>query len=705
MFRFEKSGNTIIIFALLVLVSAAPPALGSEEAHFVSPLDLLGIRTAGDARISPCGESIVYTVSVPREASDEPGGAYRELYLASIKTGEIHPFITGKVNIESPRFSPDGSKIAFLRPGQKSGKKQIWMIPVDGGEAVQITDCGTGVSGFRWHPGGERIAYRAIDPACEETVKYDKKGYDFIYYEEDLRNFSIYITGIYEETGYEEKRLTEGVNVAGFEFSPDGKKIAASITPENLIDHIYMFQKINILEIETGQIESVSRNEGKLGNYALSPDGSKLAYTASLDRKDHSVSQGYVLDLTTGRIVNIGGDDFHGHVKNIAWKDNKTVISLAAEGAWNTISTCSASGGKRKIILDGRETGLVFDFPTFTPDLAGFAFTASSPSIPRDLFYWKKGAKTPARMTTLNPWISERRLGRQEVIRYSARDGLEIEGILVYPATWTEGEKYPLIVGVHGGPEAHYSNSWIGSYFNPAQVLAGKGYLVFYPNYRASTGYGVDFAARGYMDAAGKEFDDIADGIDFLVSEGLADRERVGMGGGSYGGYASAWFASYYTRYVRAVCMFVGISDIISKRGTTDIPWEELYVHSGKKLDEDDDQWEFSLKRSPIYYAKQSRTAVLILGGASDTRVHPSQGIEFYRRLKMNGHPAVRMVQYPGEGHGNRKQPGRIDVLYRHLEWYDWYVRDLKPIDGPMPPLFLFDRYGLEPGVKESEKD
>jgi dipeptidyl aminopeptidase/acylaminoacyl peptidase len=144
---------------------------------------------------------------------------------------------------------------------------------------------------------------------------------------------------------------------------------------------------------------------------------------------------------------------------------------------------------------------------------------------------------------------------------------------------------------------------------------------------------------------------------------------------------------------VKAVAMFVGISDLISKRNTTDIPYEELYVHSGKKLEE---MWDISLKASPIYYARQSRSAFLILGGEDDPRVSPSQSLEMYRRLKMNDKKAVRLVQYPGEGHGNRKQPGQIDVLYRVLDWYDWYVRDLKPLDGDLPPLDISDKYGLE---------
>lgn len=695
MIRIPKRTAAVLLASLIVLPAILPsPAAGADP---VSPEDALGVRRSYAADICPWGEWIAYTVSVPREASDDPGGAYSELYLVSVKTGEIRPFVTGKVSVSSPLFSPDGSKLAFMTARGEKAKNQVWMMPVDGGEAVQVTDSETGVGSFRWHPTGESIAYRALEPKCKKLEKLEKKGFEFIYYEENLRNNNIYSIGVGRGGGVgDAEQLTSGVNVVSFEFSPCGKRIAAAVTKKNQIDHVYMFQKIHILDIESGEIGQLTDNPGKLGNYAFSPDGSRLAYAAALETKDHAVSQAFVIGVEGGEPLNLTEPGFRGHVSRIGWKDDKTIMYLAGEGVWNTLSTVAAKGGKRKIILDGKELGIVFRFPACTKDFKHFAMIGASPEIPGDIFYWKRGASGLKRLTKFNEWIAERDLGRQEVIRYKARDGLEIEGILVYPVDFEEGVRYPLIVGVHGGPEAHHTNSWIGSYFNPAQVLAGKGYLAFYPNYRASTGYGLDFAYGGYMDAAGKEFDDIADGIEHLIAAGLADPERVGMGGGSYGGYASAWFASYYTKYVKAVCMFVGISDLISKRGTTDIPWEELYVHSGKKLDADREQWIFSLERSPVYYAGQSRTAVLIIGGASDTRVHPSQSIEFYRRLKMNDHPAVRLVQYPGEGHGNRRQPGRIDVMHRHLQWYDWYVRDGKPLDGPMPPLLIGDSYGLD---------
>ena len=665
----------------------------STASEVFSPDDVLRMKACTEVKISPDGKWVAYTVRVPREANEEPGGAFSELYLASAQTGEIRPFITGKVNISSPRWSPDGLKIAFLTKRGEKAKTQVWMIPVNGGESRQVTHSETSVSTFRWHPSGERIAYVATTPKTKREEDLDEKGYGFIFYEENLKHRNLYMIDV-DRNGEENEveQLTDGVTVWNFEFSPDGETIAAAISPKNLVDHRYMFQKIHVLDVETREMHKLTDNPGKLGNYAFSPDGTKIAYTAAIERKDHAVSQVYVIDVSGGEPTNLTPPQFRGHVHWAGWKDKNTIVYRAGEGVWPSLSLVKAEGGEREVILDAQETGIIFGTPSFTKDFKHFVFVGNAPDVPGDIYYWKNG-KDLKRLTTVNPWMAEKQLGKQEVIHYNARDGLEIEGILIFPVDYKGTERYPLIVIVHGGPESHYSNGWMTSYSRGGQVLAGKGYVVFYPNYRASTGYGVEFGLGGYGDAAGKEFDDVADGIDYLVEKGIADSERIGLGGGSYGGFAAAWFSSYYTKYVKAVCMFVGISDLISKRGTTDIPYENLYVHADRKLEDD---WEFCLKRSPIYWAHQSKTAVLIIGGTADTRVHPSQSLEFYRRLKMNDHPAVRLVQYPGEGHGNRKQPGRIDVLHRQLQWYDWYVKDKKPLDGPMPPLDISEYYGLK---------
>jgi dipeptidyl aminopeptidase/acylaminoacyl peptidase len=190
----------------------------------------------------------------------------------------------------------------------------------------------------------------------------------------------------------------------------------------------------------------------------------------------------------------------------------------------------------------------------------------------------------------------------------------------------------------------------------------------------------VAFSKLGQADAAGKEFDDLVDAVDALVATGLVDPAKVGITGGSYGGYASAWAATRLSSRFAASVMFVGISDLVSKVGTTDIPLEEYLVHSRRHLHED---WQHFLERSPIFHAAEARTPILILHGKDDPRVNPGQSLELYRRLKTLGQVPVRLVWYPGEGHGNRASASRLDYNLRMLQWFDHY---LQGPGGPPPP-------------------
>jgi dipeptidyl aminopeptidase/acylaminoacyl peptidase len=300
------------------------------------------------------------------------------------------------------------------------------------------------------------------------------------------------------------------------------------------------------------------------------------------------------------------------------------------------------------------------------------AMIADSPQHPGEAYLLSAGASAPKRLTDSNPWLAEKKLGRQEMVTYKARDGLEIQGILIRPLNEVAGKKYPLITVVHGGPESHYNNGWLTFYSGPGQMGAAEGYMVFYPNYRGGTGRGVEFAMTSQGDLAGKEFDDIVDGVDYLIERGLVDKDKVGVTGGSYGGYATGWMATRYTDRFAAGVMFVGISDNISKWGTSDIPEEMYLVHSRKRIWED---YEWFLKRSPIYYADQAKTPLLIMAGAEDTRVDPGQSMELYRHIKTRTDTPVRLVLYPGEGHGNRNATARLDYSNRLMSWFGKYLK------------------------------
>jgi dipeptidyl aminopeptidase/acylaminoacyl peptidase len=660
------------------------------QAGVLSPESLLSLKQVSSSSLSPDGRMIAYTIDIPRQPNDDAGASYQELHVYFRDKKESKGYITGKIRAGSPAWSPDGKTLAFIMKRGEKAQSQVWTIRVDGGEAAQVTNAETGVQLYRWHPSGTMLGYVAELPRSARARALEAKGYGFVMYEEDLRPRTLYIAGIGGSAA--PRMVSRGMNVWSFEFAPDGKTAAVAASPRNLVDESYMFQKIYRMGLTDTSCAVIYSPAGKLGPYVFSPDGSRLAVAAAARRSDNQVSHAFVVDLASGSVRNLTPDNFRGHTSWVGWKDDRTVLTRSGEGVDVTLATVRPDGTDRTVVLTSANTGITFGSVSCVPGVKGMAFIGQTVSSPGDLYFWTPG--DPAeRLTTLNPSLSKTDLGAQSVVHYASRDGVQLEGLLITPVGYEKGKKYPLIVVVHGGPEYHWSNSWVTSYGEPGQVFAGKGYAVFYPNYRSSTGYGVEFAASGLGDPAGREFDDIADGIDHLASAGIADRERVGLGGGSYGGYAAAWFATYYTRYVRAVVMFVGVSDLISRNGTTDIAYEELFVHSGKPLEE---MWDLALKRSPVYWAKQSSTATLICGGADDPRVPPSQSVELFRRMKMNNHPAVRLIQYPGEQHGNARQPGRRDLLFRTLDWYDWYVRDAKPLSGGMPPLDISGSYGLE---------
>jgi dipeptidyl aminopeptidase/acylaminoacyl peptidase len=330
-------------------------------------------------------------------------------------------------------------------------------------------------------------------------------------------------------------------------------------------------------------------------------------------------------------------------------------------------------------------------------DGGSMALLGSSATYPTELFLVtgtaKSGDKTPKRVTVSNSGLADKSFAKQTTVRWNGRDGLELEGILIYPLNYVEGRRYPTIMYVHGGPESHETNGWLTSYSRPGQVAAARGFAVFYPNYRGSTGRGVEFSMLGQADAAGKEFDDLIDGVDHLIELGVTDPEAIGVTGGSYGGFASAWCSTFYSDRFAASVMFVGISDNVSKVGTTDIPEEMFLVHHRKRLWDD---WDYFVERSPIRHVEKNQTPTLILHGKEDPRVHPSQSLELHRHLKTLKQAPVRLVLYEGEGHGNRKAASRLDYNLRMLRWMEHFLQN----DGEQSPPMRID-YRAELGLEK----
>ena len=521
----------------------------------------------------------------------------------------------------------------------------------------------------------------ATEKKDDEKKKLEEKGFNAQAYEENLQPVRIWIAPADFESEVKPRMLEVEGSVSDINWSPDGSRLAAAVAPTPLVDDYYMYRRIRVVNAESGLVVHRVDNPGKLAEIVWSPDGTKLAFLAGEDIHDPSEGRLMVADLASGKFNEIA-KDYLPNVIDIDWHANESIMFLAHDGCESAIGTVKPDGSDRKLHLS-KSDPITESFSLAEERLAIVGHTASHPGevFTTDL------SSAPKRLTNGNPWLAKKKLGKQEVVEYPSRDGKTIQGILVRPVDLDPGKKYPLILMVHGGPEAHVSNGWVTRYSVPGQLAATEGYAAFYPNYRGSTGRGVAFAKDHQEDYGGKEFNDLLDGIDHLAKMGLVDRKKVGVTGGSYGGFASAWCATRLTDHFAAAVMFVGISNQISKSGTTDIPDEMFLVHARKRIWED---WEFFLKRSPIYYVEQARTPILILHGEDDTRVHPSQSMELYRNLKIIGKTPVRYVRYPGEGHGNRKAAARYDYTLRLMRWMNHFVKE----DGSELPPFEID-HGL----------
>jgi dipeptidyl aminopeptidase/acylaminoacyl peptidase len=681
----------LMVVAVTAMVALCPIAVFADG---MTPDQLLDMSLVSSYDLSHSGKMVTYTVSIPATVGEE-GGYKTPLFLRDLDADKAVPFISGDVHIGSPKFSADDKYIAFTMSRGEKAKTQVWVIPVNGGEAQVVTDSKTGISSYAWSADGNSVFYTANESVSETEKKVKDEGYMPRYYEENLKSKNLYRTAFeFAAEPAEVDTLVTGMAIWQIAVDPAGKLLAFGASKKALIDQKYMFQDIFLLDLETGEFSEFANPPGKLGSFEFSPKGDKLAWTAARSKDDHAVSNGYVRTLPASRIKSLTDNSFEGHIRAVHWADNNKLMILADEGINTTISVMNWDSSKMKQLLTTEICGL--DFISFTghPGMKTRILRASSPAHQRELFKWN--GKKLERLTDSNPWLADVDLADQKVIRYNALDGLMIEGLMIFPLGWKAGDApFPLIMDVHGGPESNVSNGWLSWYSSPGQVAATQGYGTFFPNYRGSTGRGYEFAVSSFADPAGGEFEDVADGINHLVEIGYADADRVAVTGGSYGGYASAWFGTHpdFTKYVKATIPFVGVSDLVAKRFLTDIPYEDEIVHMGQPVRKMRDLMH---ERSPITWAEYSKSAILILHGENDTRVHPSQSQELYRALKMSGHTATRLIYYPGEGHGNRKHPGRIDLLMRSMDWLNWYVRDLKPLDGPMPPLDISEKYGLD---------
>jgi dipeptidyl aminopeptidase/acylaminoacyl peptidase len=668
---FHPGVRRLALAAAVLLLPAA--RVTAQDVAGLSPLQVAQLQAVAAVAISEDGRYVAYTLSAPPNPSELNDPTPNHLHVLDRTTGATRQLYATS-GVTSIAFRPGRGTVTFLA-AEQGQPRAVYEVPVSGGTPQRVWGFERPLLAYAWAPDGNRLAFVANEAVQRPATPLP---YQPTFYEENVPQRLAYVVDV--RGGAAPRRIERDGSFYMLEWSPRGDRLAVSIAPTPTVDDSFMSQSVAVVDATTLEVVADIDNAGKLGQIRWSPDGRRLALRAGHDINDPIDGRILVVAATGGAPVNIL-PRFEGKFEHIEWTGANELHFVASEGVRSTFGRINPDGTRLQRIAAA--DGLAFT--AFARGASGHtAFVAHTPRHPAEVFLLEPRRNALSRMTDSNPWLAAVPMGEQRVVRHPARDGaFELEGLLILPVGYTEGTRVPLITMVHGGPEAHYLNGWLTNYSMPGQLAAARGYAVFYPNYRGSTGRGIAFAMSSQGDAAGREFDDIVDGVDYLIRTGIADSARVGVTGGSYGGYATAWMSTYYSDRFAAGVMFVGISNNLSKWGTSDIPNELYLVHSREWMW---NNWQKYLERSPIYHVDRARTPLLIMHGADDTRVHPGQSLELYRHMVVRRPEVpVRLILYPGEGHGNVRSASRLDYTLRMIGWFDAFLRG----DGRMPSLDL----------------
>ncbi len=671
---FSADSTRFLSFILTIALSVPALSIGtrieaSNQPAVWTPELSMKVKAVGGVRVSPDGKRVLYTVN-ESVMTAEKSEYLTQIWMANADGADASQMTFSDKSSSNPDWSPDGKWIAFT--SSRSGKNNLYLMRSNGGESEMITDVKSGVGAFAWAPDGKWIAFTMTDPPSADEEKNNKGKDDSRWIDENVKMSHLYIAPVMKDGAgkREPRQLTKGaftvgsgLGGGGFDWSPDGKSIVFTHTRTLKADD-WVSANVSVVDVASGEIKALAATAAAESQPFYSPDGKWIALTISdipptwafQNRINIIPSAGAApkpLSLTPDEQPNV-----------IGWAaDGKRIYFSETRGTTTAISTINVETGAITDIEKGRA---VYSGINLNHARSMFGLSMQNNDIPVEAYVTRVDGFAPSKVSAANVNLQKPPLGKMEVVRWKSGDGMEIEGILNYPVNYRQGVRVPLLLVIHGGPTGVFTQNYADSpNLYPTAVFNARGYAVLRGNPRGSSGYGKKFRHANYKDWGGGDYKDLMAGVDHVIGMGVADSNRLGVMGWSYGGFMTSWVITQTKRF-KAASIGAAVTNLMSFNGTADIPgfipdymgaqfWDNLDVYR---------------QHSAMFNIKGASTPSLIQHCEGDLRVPISQGYELYNALKQQGVP-VRMLVMPRQAHGPTEPKMMLKIMQTNVEWFD----------------------------------
>ena len=640
-----------------------------------TPELMMTVRRVAHVRPSPDAKRVAY--SVAEAVMTEDRSEYvSQIWIANVDGNDAKQMTFATKSSANPMWSSDGKWIAFT--SDRAGKSNLYRQRVSGGDAEQLTDVKSGVGLFGWSPNSQHIAFVMTDPPTDADDKAAKAKDDFRWIDRNFKMDRLHVVAVEkDQDGSRVSRvLTTGnfsISVAArpgggsFDWSPDGKSIVFAHRKSPGADD-WTTSDVSIVDVASEKITPLATTGGSEFAPLFSPDGKSVALITSDDPPRWAGN--YLLQVVSvaDRKTKTLSETPDRQPTLIGWShDGTRLFFTETRGTLSRLSAMQVESGKIEELFAGSELVRAFELNATG---SAFGFVREAPQKAPEACVSPTNRFVATQVSQANAHLPKAPLGKVEVLQWKSTDGQVIEGLLTYPVDYKPGTRVPLLLQVHGGPMGVFVQSFLGNAGNyPNAAFTSRGFAMLQPNPRGSAGYGQKFRYANYQDWGGGDFRDIMAGVDRVIEMGVADPERMGVMGWSYGGYMTSWTITQTKRF-KAASVGAAVTNLLSFTGTADIPgflpdyfggqpWEDLKLYAA---------------RSPVLQAKGVTTPTLVQHGESDVRVPVSQGYEFYNAVKQQDVP-VEMLVLPRQPHGPTEPRMIQKIMQTNLDWFEKYLR------------------------------